>query len=305
MPSAFPLNAQIFLHLFLVYIAWGSTFLGFSLTLEVMGPFFACGFRMAAGGMILCCLFLLTGRWRRVQSSDLAHAAFFGLFLVVAASGFLSYGQQYLPSGAASVITGSTPITMTLAGWLFAGEQRPSFVQVLGLLGGSCGLVLLALEQSAKETAAGSALFGVAWILCATFGWVAGSLLLRKHPHASELPALQDCGLLLLLGGLECIVIGFGLGEHRCLHFERLHAGIVLAFAWMVVGGSIIAYSSYFWLLRHVSIAVAVSYEYVVPVIALALGAWLLDETVSWRMICASVLAVGSVFLVLMPRHKR
>ncbi|MCR5814575.1 MAG: EamA family transporter [Desulfovibrio sp.] len=300
-----PLKLQVLLHLFLVYVSWGTTFLGFSLTLQVVGPFFACGFRMAAGGLILCLLFLITGKWQKLSAADLRHAAFFGLFLVVAASGFLSFGQQYLPSGAASVITGSTPITMIVAGWLFAGEERPSLTQMLGLLGGSCGLLLLAFEQSMRQTAGSHSLYGVFWVLCATFGWVAGSLLLRKYPNVSKLPALQDCGLLLLLGGLECIAIGLWQGEQFCLHFERLRPAIVLAFAWMVIGGAIIAYSSYFWLLSHVPISVAVSYEYVVPIIALALGAWLLDEEVSWRMLCASCLSIGSVFLILMHRYHR
>lgn len=306
MSSHVSLKLQVFLHLFLVYISWGTTYLGFSLTLQVMGPFFACGSRMALGGLLLCCVFFLTGKWQKVTLRDIGYAAFFGLFLVVAASGFLSYGQQFVSSGTASVITGSTPISMILAGWLFAGEERPNAVQILGLLGGSCGLVLLAMEQSALQPEAATPLFGVFWILAATFGWVAGSLLMRKFPHTSGLPELQDCGLLLLMGGLECLALGLLLGEHETsLHFDRLHTGIVLAFTWMVIGGAIIAYSSYFWLLRHVSITVAVSYEYVVPIIALSLGAWLLHEEVTRGMILASCLAVGSVFLVLMHSHNR
>ncbi|MBQ7617901.1 MAG: EamA family transporter, partial [Desulfovibrio sp.] len=94
-------------------------------------------------------------------------------------------------------------------------------------------------------------------------------------------------------------------GEWQSLHFERLNLGIGLAFLWMVLGGSIIAYSSYFWLLKHVSIPVAVSYEYVVPIIALSLGYFVLDEEVTKTMLCSSALAIASVGLVLFQKHSR
>ena len=87
--------------------------------------------------------------------------------------------------------------------------------------------------------------------------------------------------------------------------WENLRPEVVLAFAWMTIGGSIIAYSSYFWLLAHVSIATAVSYEYVVPVIGIFLGWWLGGETISGRMILACCLTVGSVFFVLWHKHNK
>ncbi|MBQ7607532.1 MAG: EamA family transporter [Desulfovibrionaceae bacterium] len=295
---------SIFLHLFLVYISWGTSYLGFSLSLEVLGPFFSCGFRMAFGGFLLCLFCRITSRWRPIEFADIVHALKYGFFMVVAASGFLCYGQQYVSSGVASIITGSTPITMILASWLIAREAKPDRRTCIGLIGGSFALLLLSYDQCFGQVDGQNALYGVFWILMATFGWVAGSLLLRHAHRKNALPALQDCGLLLFVGGLESLAIGLVFGEGSAMHFERLTVWIALAFAWMVIGGAILAYSSYFWLLRHVSLSVAVSYEYVVPVIALFLGWWLLDERLTIRMLCAAFIAISSVVLV-MHRSRR
>lgn len=87
------------------------------------------------------------------------------------------------------------------------------------------------------------------------------------------------------------------------VHWENLRPSVLAAFSWMVIGGAILAYSSYFWLLKHTSIATAVSYEYVVPVIGLVLGWQIGGESVNSQMVLASCLTVGSVFFVMW--HKR
>ncbi len=292
-------NGAIFSHLFLVYISWGSTYLGLELALQVMGSFFSCGLRMAIAGILIYCWLRLQKKWVGVSAAHVRHAAVSGLFLVVCASGFLCVGQQYIPSGVASIVSGSTPLSMILISWLFAGEKRPSLTQFAGLLGGFAALVLLSLDQCTGPKAGSEMLLGIFWVFLATLGWVCGSLMLRKTTRAETLPPMQDCALLLFLGGVECLIIGMFCGEANSIHLENLRPGVVAAFLWMVVGGSILAYSSYFWLLRHVRLSVAISYEYVVPIIALFLGWWLLDETITTRMLFAVCLALGSVGLVI------
>ncbi len=217
------------------------------------------------------------------------------------ASGFLSKGQLTVPSGVAGVISGSTPISMMLFGWLLAGEKRPLPMQWAGLLGGSCGLLVLAASQHG-ELAGNGDISGMLWIIGATLGWVGGSLLLRRFPEKTALSPLESCGLLLLVGGLESVVVGLFCGEASAMHWHNLRPATVIAFSWMVIGGGILAYSSYFWLLEHVSIATAISYEYVVPVIGIFLGWWIGGEEVSSRMLLGCTLTIGSVFFVVRGR---
>ena len=298
-----PSRTSILLHLVLVYISWGSTYLGLKLTLEVLGPFMTCGMRMGLGGLLFCLYIALTGHWQRPTSADIRHAFVFGLLMVLMASGFLTMGQEYIDSGVAALVSGSTPISMLVAAWLFAGEERPSPPQWLGLAGGLTGLILLGTAHTGGGLRADP--IGVCWVLAGTFAWVGGSLLMRHKPFVTALLPQQSCALLLLAGGLECLLLGLVCGESSMIHWEALRLSVVVAFSWMVIGGAILAYNSYFWLLSHASIATAVSYEYVVPIIGILLGWQLGGEAINSRMIWASCLTVGSVFLVLWHKHNR
>lgn len=290
-------------NLVLVYISWGSVYIGFKFTLEVLGPFFACGARMALGGALLCAALLFFGLWRRPDRNDLTRIAWLSVFMVFFASGFLSKGQEYISSGMAAVVSGSTPISMLVGVWLFAGEKRPGLAQCIGLAGGFAGIMLLATGNASG--AGQSDLAGIAWVLCATFGWVAGTILTKRYPADSGLPPMQSCALILLCGGLECLLAGWICGEAAMTRWQNLNMEVGIAFAWMVAGGSVIAYSCYFWLLRHVSTPVAVSYEYVVPIIGVFLGCLLGGEQPTPRMFAACALIVSSVFFVVWHKHNR
>lgn len=299
-----PLTLKILLNLFLLYISWGSTYIGFKFTLEVLGPFLACGSRMTLAGILLGLGVACAGHWKRPSRADLLHALWLGLFMVLMASGFLGKGQEEVSSSVAAVVMGSTPITMLVGAWLFAGEARPSAMQWLGLAGGLAGLILLGQSQ-AEGPQGQSSLSGILWVFGGTLGWVVGSLLSRRFPFVTRLVPLQSCALLLFLGGLECLLLGFAGGETAMTRWENLRPEVILAYAWMIIGGSIIAYSCYFWLLAHASIATAVSYEYVVPVIGIFLGWQLGGEVVTPKMLLACALTVGSVFFVLWHKHNK
>ena len=295
-------SLYVMLNLFLVYISWGSSYIGYKFTLEVLGPFSAGGARMVIAGLLLMLGLFLTGRWRRLPSrADLVHSLWMSFFMVTMATGFLAKGQTSVASSTAAVITGSVPITMLVAGWLFAGEPRPSRLQWTGLAIGSCGLLLLASSQQAGGVQQSSP-EGMLWVFSATLGWVAGTLITRRFPHATRLSTVQSCALMLLVGGLECLALAFLTGEQNLVHWENLSLRVILAFAWMCTGGSIIAFYCYLWLLENTAIATAISYEYVVPVIGVFLGWQLGGEIITPGMLLACGLTVGSVCFIIRRR---
>lgn len=309
--AASPSFPHVFLHLFLLYISWGSSYVAFKWCLAVLGPFLLAGARMLTAGALLSLILLVARRWKRPARADWLHAAWLSAFMVLMGCGFLAKGQQMGVSAcAAALITGSTPVSMLLAGWLFAGERRPCFMQWIGLAGSCVGLVMLEMGQEAARAAQGMTapgqdglpLSGMLWVVFATWGWVAGSLLSRRFPQKSALSGLQSCGLLLLVGGLECIAVGLLWGEAALTHWELLNARSSVAFLWMSIGGGILAYYCYFWLLERVSIAIAVSYEYVVPVVGVLLGWQLAGEPVNAMMAGACALIVISVFFIMWHR---
>lgn len=142
-------------------------------------------------------------------------------------------------------------------------------------------------------------------VLLAAVGWVFASLFMKKHPVGQALSVLQATSLLLVCGGADCFILAFILGEPFAMHWENLRPDIIIAFSWMTIGGTLVAYSCYIWLLTHVSIALAVSYEYVVPVVGIILGWYVGGEHITPGILMACAVTIGSVALVIHRPHER
>lgn len=294
-------HLKIFVALCLLYISWGSTYIGIKFSLPVLPAFFMCGLRMAFAGILLYAATWVSGERVHPSWRDIRYNAMLAFFMVLVASGFLSKGQEYISSGTAAVINGAVPIWMLVSGWLFAGEPRPTLRQCFGLCGGFAGLVLLASSQGSGDT---EAIGGMLWVFVGTLGWIAGSLYSKSHPMPSLLSPLRACAVLLFLGGLQSLLTGLLWGELDAVHLENINLSAILGFSWLVVGGALLGYSCYFWLLRNTPMTMAISYEYAVPVIGMFLG-WLLGgETITPRMMLACCLTVGSVIFIIMDRHR-
>lgn len=294
-------HCKILLALCMVYITWGSTYIGIKLSLPVLPPFVMCGLRMLLAGLLLYLLTWLHGEHALPTKGDVRHNSLLAFFMVLVASGFLSKGQQSIPSGTAAIICGAVPIWILLAGWLFGDEARPTWKQTVGLCGGLCGLIWLAVNQHGSGEASTG---GILWVFVASLGWVAGSLYSKRHPKTGRLSPLRGCALLLTIGGLQSLLVGLIWGEWQQIHLENITLLAAFGFSWLVVGGSLIAYSCYFWLLRNTPISMAISYEYVIPFIGLFLGWMIADESITLSMLLACCLTVGSVFFIMLDRHR-
>ena len=284
----------VFAVLFLVYIGWGSSYIGYKLSLEVAGPFLVAGGRAFIGGLLLAFMLLASGKWVRPSWKTIRWNLVVGIPFVLFGSGFIGFGQTQVSSSTAAVITSTTPILMLVAGYLFAGEPRPAFLQWVGLIAGSAGITYIGWCE--RSSAQGEyPVIGMILVLLAAVGWVFASLFMKKHPVGQALSVLQATSLLLVCGGADCFILAFILGEPFAMHWENLRPDIIIAFSWMTIGGTLVAYSCYIWLLTHVSIALAVSYEYVVPVVGIILGWYVGGEHITPGILMACrVLAVGN-----------
>lgn len=291
---------KILCALFLVYITWGSTYIGIKLSLPILPPFLMCGLRMLVGGVLLYAITWLQGERTLPTRTDIRYNTLQAFFMVLMASGFLSKGQESISSGTAAIICGSVPIWMLLSGWLFAGEPRPTWRQALGLCGGFCGLLWLAVGQHASGDAS---IGGMIWVFVGAAGWIAGSLYVKHSPSGCVLSPLRGCALILTIGGLQSLLTGLLWGEWQHIHLENITPLAAFGFSWLVLGGAVIAYSCYFWLLRNTPISMAISYEYVVPFVGLFLGWQIGGESVSLHTVLACLLTTGSVFFIMLDRH--
>ena len=273
-----------------VYLVWGSTYLAIRWALVSLPPFFQMGTRFLVAGALLMLFLRLRGEklpnfqkesnpsspqpwyWR--------NALVIGTLMLAGGMGGVAVASQTIGSGLIATFIAIVPMMVALIGLAFG--KRPSRLEIVGMLIGFGGVIFLVQGKSFGASTVGLlAMFG------ATLTWSIGSVL-----QTTKLPlALGPMGFAteMLCGGAVLLAISFALGERVAL---PLDTRALLAWGYLVVFGSLVAFSAYLFLLAHVSPAMATSYAFVNPVIALFLGVWLGGELVqkSEWIACAVIL---------------
>ncbi len=281
-----------------VYLVWGSTYLAIHVAIDTMPPLLMLGARFGLAGLLLYGWLALRGRARATARQWGAAALLGGLMLSVG-TGTVAWAELYVPTGLAALVITTTPLWMVLLGWLWQGEGRPGGRTLLGLVMGLAGVLLL-LDPASFRGAGGLYLPAVFAILAGTLAWAAGSLLSKRV----DLPRDPFLGtaLQMLAGGGWLVLAGLLAGEGRHVNVAAFTWASVGAWAYLVVFGSIVAFSAYVWLLRHVSTAAVSTHAYVNPLVAVLLGWLLLGEPLTLRMGGAGLLLILSVGLLSWPR---
>jgi drug/metabolite transporter (DMT)-like permease len=295
-PAAAPGGVAIALALTALYLIWGSTYLAIRFALEGgLPPLLMAGGRFVlAGGLMYAAL-----RFRGVPAPTRAqwrNLAVMALLLLVFGNGMVCVAEQSVSSGLAAVAVASAPLWMGLFSTLRG--QHPSRIEWVGLAIGFVGVVWLNVGSSLVASK-----IGMIALLVATVAWSYGSIWSRGRDLPS--PFMGAAGQM-LLGGVMMLVAGFAIGE-RVHDWPTLKG--VLSVGYLVSFGSIIGFSAYIWLLHHVRPALAGSYAYVNPAIAVALGAWLANEQFSGsEFVAMGVILLGVVAITLakaMPAKAR
>ena len=293
---------QVISCLFLVYLSWGSCFISNRFALESFHAFMLCGLRMTLAGVLLYGLTWLRGERVTPSRRDLKQSSILAFSMVFIASGFLSKGQESVSSGTAAMILGAVPVWMVLGGWLFCGDPKPSKAQFAGLGCGFSGLLLLSVHQGISGDVSA---FGILLIVCAALGWVLGSFQSKKFGAGSKLSVMRASALLMTVGGLQSLLWAFLSGEFNGFSLAGVSPTSWAALAYLIVFGAIIGYTCYFWLLTHTRTVVAISYEFVNPVIGVFLGWLLAGERVDGIIILACCMTVTSVFFIVSQQKPR
>jgi drug/metabolite transporter (DMT)-like permease len=299
-PSGAPPRALVFAAFASIYLIWGSTYLGIRFAIETLPPFIMAGGRFLIAGVLL----YVFARSRGATRPTRAHwrgAAIVGTLLLMGGNGAVTWAEQHVASGATALLVAMVPFWMVLLDWLRPGGRRPAASVWVGIAVGFAGLALL-IGPGHVVQGAGSAL-GVAALAVGTLCWATGSLLSRGLPRPDS--PLLGVGMQMLVGGTVLMLAGLLSGEASRVAVHDVSARSVLAVTYLVLFGSIVAYSSYVWLLRVAPPAVVSTYAYVNPVIAVFLGWLLAGETVTLRTLIAAAIIIGAVGLINVsrPRH--
>ena len=282
-----------------VYVVWGSTFLAIRYALESLPPFSMMGLRAVAAGGLLYAWARLGGapaptrdHWRS--------ALVLGGLLFLGGHGTLAWAEQRVPSGTASLLYATVPLWAVLLEWGAPRGSRPAPAIIAGLLLGLAGVALLV---GPGVRGAGAALdpAGAAAILLGSLLWAAGSIRARRASQPAS--PFMATSLQLLAGGSLLLIVGLLGGEAQTLGAQEVSWRSIAALVYLVVFGSLIAFTAYVWLLRVATPARVTTYAYVNPVVALVLGWMAGDEAPSAMTALAALVILGGVVLVFASRQ--
>ena len=254
-----------------------------------MPPLLAGGVRFVLAGAVVYAV-LLARRGAaalRVERSELVACAVVGTLLVTGGNGLVMVAEQDVPSALAALIIASVPLWVVLMRKLTGEPVAGGTLFGVGI--GFVGVAILLLPGGEEGGGIGGFLLVVAAAVC----WASGSFLSKRMPLPRD-PFLSTA-LQMLIGGAVALVAGLAAGEAGSVHAEEFSTDSLLAFAYLITFGSLLAYTTYVWLLQHVPISKVATYAYVNPVIAILLGWLILSEDITAVILAGAAVIVASV----------
>ena len=283
-----PRRGPLLLALAAVYIVWGSTYLAMRIAVGGLPPMLMGAVRFSIAGAIL--MAYLASRGHALPTlRQWIYALPVGGLLFVGGNGLVAIAAHSIGSGIAAVVCATMPLWMAVLA--LASGERPRGREWLGLAVGFAGVVALSSGAELRADLGASIV-----LMLSPLSWAIGSLLARRLPMPSGLMAAATQ---MLAGGALLFVVSAARGERWPAHAP---IDALLAVVYLIVFGSLVAFSAYSWLLRHARPAVATSYAYVNPALAVLLGAALGAEPIGWATLVATPLIVGAVAIIVLGK---
>ncbi|MGO9434104.1 MAG: EamA family transporter [Terracidiphilus sp.] len=292
LPTADSFRLRIIAAFFAIYFLWGTTFLAIRIAVEELPPLFAAGARFLIAGLVLYAFMRVKGE-PRPTSTQWRSLAIMGLLMFVVVYGLLFWAQKYVPSGIAAVLEATIPIDTLILEMLILRRQRFRWAVAVSTLIGFAGVGILLLRGNGQTYG----LVPCFAILAASLSWSLGAVISRSFHLPSSRPL--TAGAAMMLGGATLLALSAAFGE---MHpFPHISLRGVEAELYLIVFGSLVAFTAFVWLLAHMSATRVSSHAYVNPIVAVALGYFVASEPVTLRTLAGTVLVLVSVFLILRP----
>ena len=288
---------HVWIALLVVYVVWGSTYFGIKIAVETIPPLLAAGTRFLVAALLLAAVLAWRGNGLRVTRRELGASAIAGALLLGLGVGLVHVAETRIDSSVAAMIAGTVPLQIIVLR-LLAGEN-PARATRLSTLTGLVGLLLVV----APGLGAGSTALGLAVMVSASMSWTLGSFLSKRislpsDPFVASVYEMGFGGAFLMLGALA-------FGEYGELGSSTFAADSVLAWAYLVVMGSLVGFTAYAWLLRVAPISLVVTHQYVNPLVAIALGMAFLGERPSLWTLAGAGLVIGAVYVAIKTEFPR
>jgi drug/metabolite transporter (DMT)-like permease len=297
-----PSPLALWTNLLVIYVIWGSTYFGIAIAIETIPPFLMASVRFAIAGVLLLAWDLLRHpEARRLPTRrQVIDSVIVGGLLLGIGNGFVVFGEKTVPSGIAAILIGMMPLWFALLGWLYLRQRLPRLIVAAIVLGfGGVALLIWPSGDGANHFDP----LGIFILFLAPLGWAHGSIYSVRRAKLPHSP-LTASGFQMLAGaavtGIESLIVR----EPATFVPGAVSSASVIALAYLVLFGSMLAYTSYAWLLRNAPLSLVGTYAYVNPVVAVGLGTVFLHEAISARTIVASAVILVAVAIIVTARGR-
>jgi drug/metabolite transporter (DMT)-like permease len=288
-----------------VYVVWGSTYFFIRIAVHDIPPLLLGALRFFTAGLLLLVWCAIKGEKIFVKTNIL-HAAVSGVLLLCVGIGTVIWCEQTLPSAVVAIMVSAAPIWFVLLDKQKWSENFKSRSTIIGLLIGFAGVILLFSEQIIKSLStpgSGSKLTAMLLLAVASIAWPLGSLYSKYK--ATQGSASVNTAWQMLIAGLIFIPGSLLHGEIQHIVWQNISSGAWLALIYLILFGSIAAFSAYVWLLQVRPATQVSTYAYVNPVIAVILGIFFAHENISLLQIVGLIIILGSVLLINLAKYRK
>jgi len=303
-----PSPLLILLGLVTIYLVWGSTYLAIRVAVNTMPPFLMASCRFLVAGLVVALVIQML-RGFHLTSRQWFDNAIVGGFMLLGGNGLVSWAEKSIPSGIATLIVSLSPLFFVFAEWGVSWWRqdpsktaRPNGLTFAGLALGTLGLCILVGPSLRLETESKLELLPVLALVLACVCWTIGSLYSRYAKNAAD--PFTGSAAQMLCGGVWLLIVSLLCGELRTFSITNVSAESMAAWLYLLVAGSLIAFTTFVWLMKHCSPTIVSTYAYVNPIVAVFLGWFLLNESVSPQLVIASIAIVLGVALITISKKQ-
>ena len=301
--TAPPDRGRLWLGMLVLYVVWGSTYLGIAIAVDTIPPFLMAAIRFSIAGSVL-----MGWSWARgvrafvpPSSREWRDSIIVGALLLGGGMGLVAWGEQTIPSGIAALLIAMMPVWVAILGRLFLGERLPRLA-VVGIVVGFVGVAILVGPTAFGQAGALDGA-GLLALILSPLAWSTGSLFASHRAVLPRAP-LVATGAQMLAGGAVLTLMALVTGEFGRFSVAAIAPASLAALVYLTVIGSLLAFTVYGWLLRVAPLPLIATYAYVNPVVAVVLGAVVLSEPVEPRTVVAGAVIVAAVALIVTARGR-
>lgn len=275
-----------------ICLLWGTTFLGIRIGVKDFPPFLFAAIRQMSAGLLLILILVFTQKNKFPGLTHIIRMAVFGFFMITMGNGLVSWAEVFVDSGIAAIICSIMPVLVILINLAIDRSELPNPLIITGVIIGMAGIAFVFKEHLASF-ANPNYTVGIVLIFAATISWAMASILVRRVNQTTN-PFL-NAGLQMFFGGLWCLPFSFAFDN---LSDVRWSNSTVYALLYLIIFGSAMAYSLYFYAITKLPMTIASLYSYINPLVAVFLGWLILDEKLNLQIGLAFIITVTGIYMV-------